>query len=113
MVTGVIYRYPALLVKTVTSLDVLSGGRAYFGVGAAWYEREALGLGVPFPPISARFEQLEETLQIAKQMWSGDTSAFEGDHFQLDEPLWKIRCGPVEKMSAKEDFPVLEGCGLE
>ncbi|MGH7930456.1 MAG: LLM class flavin-dependent oxidoreductase, partial [Candidatus Binatia bacterium] len=59
LVTGVIYRYPAILVKTVTTLDVLSGGRAYFGVGAAWYEREALALGVPFPPLKERFERLE------------------------------------------------------
>ena len=65
MVTGVTYRYPGLLVKTVTTLDVLSGGRAYFGIGAAWYEEEHLGLGVPFPPTAERFERLEETLQIA------------------------------------------------
>src|SRR6266566_8806039 len=65
MVTGVTYRYPGLLVKTVTTLDVLSGGRAYLGIGAAWYEEEHLGLGVPFPPTAERFERLEETLQIA------------------------------------------------
>src|SRR3982751_4944246 len=65
LVTGVVYRYPGLLVKTVTTLDVLSGGRAYFGVGAAWFEREALGLGVPYPSTKERFERLEETLQIA------------------------------------------------
>ena len=75
LVTGVIYRHPGLLVKTVTTLDVLSGGRAYFGLGAGWFEREALGLGVPFPPIKVRFEQLEETLQIARQMWSDDDAA--------------------------------------
>lgn len=87
LVTGVIYRYPAILVKTVSTLDVLSGGRAYFGVGAAWYEREAVGLGVPFPPLKERFEWLEETLQIAKQMWSEEVKPFEGEHFKLAEAL--------------------------
>jgi alkanesulfonate monooxygenase SsuD/methylene tetrahydromethanopterin reductase-like flavin-dependent oxidoreductase (luciferase family) len=71
MVTGVVYRHPGILIKTVTALDVLSGGRAYLGIGAAWFEREAVGLGVPFPPIKERFERLEETLQIAHLMWSG------------------------------------------
>ena len=87
LVSGVIYRYPAILVKTVTSLDVLSGGRAYFGVGAAWYEREATGLGVPFPPLKERFERLEETLQIALQMWSGEVAGYSGKHYQLAETL--------------------------
>src|SRR5512136_884187 len=87
LVTGNIYRYPGILVKTVTTLDVLSGGRAYFGIGSGWYEREAKGLGVPFPSLRERFERLEETLQIAKRMWSGDTSPFKGKHYQLDEPI--------------------------
>ncbi|MEO6888672.1 MAG: LLM class F420-dependent oxidoreductase [Ktedonobacteraceae bacterium] len=87
MVTGVTYRYPALLVKTATTLDVLSHGRAYFGIGAAWNEEEHKGLGVPFPPIAERFERLEETLQIAHQMWSGDDKAFAGKHYQLERPL--------------------------
>ncbi len=87
LVTGVIYRHPGILVKTVSTLDVLSGGRAYFGIGAAWYEREALGLGVPYPVLKERFEQLEETLQIAKQMWSGDLTPYRGKHYQLAEPL--------------------------
>jgi F420-dependent oxidoreductase-like protein len=87
LVTGVTYRYPALLVKTVTTLDVLSHGRAYFGVGAAWNEEEHKGLGVPFPPTSERFERLEEALQIAQQMWAGDEKAFEGKHYQLGRPL--------------------------
>lgn len=87
MVTGVIYRYPGILVKTVTTLDVLSGGRAYLGIGAAWFEREALGLGVPYPPTAERFERLEETLQIAKQMWSGSTAPYQGRHYQLAETL--------------------------
>lgn len=87
LVTGVVYRHPGILVKTVTTLDVLSGGRAYFGIGAAWNEREAVGLGVPFPPLKERFERLEETLKIARQMWSGQVSAFEGKHYHLSETL--------------------------
>ncbi len=87
MATGVIYRYPGILVKTVTTLDVLSGGRAYLGIGAGWFEREAKGLGVPFPPISVRFHLLEEALQIAKQMWSGSTEAYHGQHYRLAETL--------------------------
>lgn len=87
MVTGVTYRWPGVLVKEVTTLDVLSGGRAILGIGAGWYEREHVGLGVPFPPLKERFERLEETLQIAHQMWRGDTRAFNGRHYQLREPL--------------------------
>lgn len=87
LVTGVVYRHPGVLVKTVTTLDVLSGGRAYLGIGAAWFEREALGLGVPFPPLAERFERLEETLQIAKQMWSGDRGPYKGSHYELQETL--------------------------
>jgi F420-dependent oxidoreductase-like protein len=87
LVTGVIYRYPGILVKTVTTLDVLSGGRAYLGIGAGWNERESLGLGVPFPSMRVRFERLEEALQIANQMWSGDVKPYEGKHYHLAEPL--------------------------
>jgi F420-dependent oxidoreductase-like protein len=87
MVTGVVYRHPGILVKTVTTLDVLSGGRAYLGIGAAWFEREAKGLGVPFPPIAERFERLEETLQIALQMWSDNNGPYQGKHYHLDETL--------------------------
>ncbi len=87
MVTGVTYRHPGVLVKTVTTLDVLSGGRAYLGVGAAWNEQEHRGLGVPFPPLAERFERLEETLQIAQQMWRGDESPYQGRHYQLERPL--------------------------
>ena len=87
LVTGVIYRYPGLLVKTVTTLDVLSGGRAVLGLGAAWNEREAHGLGVPFPPVKERFERLEEALQIAKQMWSDNNGPYIGKYFQLAETL--------------------------
>ena len=72
LVTGVIYRYPGILIKTATTLDVLSGGRAYLGIGAGWNEREALGLGVPYPSAKERFERLFEALQIAHQMWSGE-----------------------------------------
>ena len=87
MVTGIVYRHPGLLVKTVTNLDLLSGGRAYLGIGAAWNEQEARGLGVPFPPLAERFERLEECLQIAKQMWAGDRSPYQGKHYQLVDPL--------------------------
>jgi F420-dependent oxidoreductase-like protein len=87
LVTGVTYRHPGLLAKTVTTLDVLSGGRAYLGIGAAWFEREHLGLGVPFPPVAERFERLEETLQIVKQMWADNTKPFTGKHYRLNEPI--------------------------
>ncbi|CAA9572902.1 MAG: FIG00825713: hypothetical protein [uncultured Thermomicrobiales bacterium] len=87
LVTGVTYRHPGLLAKTVTTLDVLSGGRAYLGIGAAWYDREHAGLGVPYPPLAERFERLEETLQIVKQMWSDDTGPYDGKHFHLAETL--------------------------
>jgi F420-dependent oxidoreductase-like protein len=87
LVTGVTYRHPGVLIKTVTTLDVLSGGRAWLGIGAGWYEREHLGLGVPFPPTAERFERLEETLQIANLMWSGEVGPFAGKHYQLAETL--------------------------
>jgi F420-dependent oxidoreductase-like protein len=87
LVTGVTYRAPGLLAKIVTTLDVLSGGRAMLGLGAAWYEREHLGLGVPYPPLGERFERLEETLQICLQMWSDDDGPFEGKHYQLAETI--------------------------
>ena len=87
LVTGVTYRYPGLLAKIGATLDVLSGGRATMGLGAAWYDREHEALGVPFPPLKERFERLEETLRIAHQMWDGDESAFEGEHYQLERPL--------------------------
>ncbi|MBJ7356039.1 LLM class F420-dependent oxidoreductase [Nocardioides sp.] len=87
LVTGTTYRYPGLLAKTVTTLDVLSGGRAMLGLGAAWYDREHAGLGVPFPSTAERFERLEETLQICRQMWSGDDGAFEGRHYRLAETV--------------------------
>jgi F420-dependent oxidoreductase-like protein len=99
MVTGVTYRHPGLLAKIVTTLDVLSGGRAMLGLGAAWYEREHRALGVPFPPISERFERLEETLQICNQMWSDDDGPYEGKYYQLAETLCSPR--PIQQPRPK------------
>ena len=87
LVTGVTYRHPGLLAKIVSTLDVLSGGRALLGLGAAWYEREHLGLGVPFPATRERMERLEETLQICRQMWSSDDGPFAGNHYRLAETV--------------------------
>jgi F420-dependent oxidoreductase-like protein len=87
LVTGVVYRHPGILAKIITTLDVLSGGRAWLGIGAAWNEQETLGLGIPFPPVAERFERLEETLQICLQMWRGDETPFHGRHYQLERPL--------------------------
>ena len=81
LVTGVIYRHPSVLLKMVNTLDILSGGRAYLGIGAAWYEDEAQGFGIPYPSTSERFEQLEDNLQLAKALWNSDEIAFEGQHF--------------------------------
>ncbi|HVU09777.1 MAG TPA: LLM class F420-dependent oxidoreductase [Phototrophicaceae bacterium] len=87
LVTGVVYRHPGILIKSVTTLDVLSGGRAYLGIGAAWNEFEARGLGIPFPPLVERFERLEETLQIAQQMWSGEVRPYPGKYYPLAQPI--------------------------
>jgi F420-dependent oxidoreductase-like protein len=90
MVSGVHFRHPAMLVKAVTALDVLSGGRAGLGIGSGHYEEETKGLGIPFPPQSERFEMLEETAQIALRMWSGehgDERPIEGKHYKLERPL--------------------------
>lgn len=87
LVGGVTYRHPGVLAKTVATLDVLSGGRAQLGIGAAWYEREHLGLGVPFPPLFERFERLEETLQICRQMWSDNDGPFLGEQYHLAETI--------------------------
>lgn len=87
LVTGVTYRHPGVLVKTATTLDVLSGGRAYLGIGAAWNEEEHRGLGIPYPPTAERFERLEEALQIARQMWAGDERPYDGEHYRLARPL--------------------------
>jgi F420-dependent oxidoreductase-like protein len=87
LVGGVTYRYPGVLAKTMTTLDVVSGGRAELGIGAAWYEREHLGLGVPFPPLAERFERLEETLEIIDQMWRREVGEYHGTHYRLEETL--------------------------
>ena len=81
LVTGVIYRHPSVLMKMVNTLDILSGGRAYLGIGAAWYEDEAKGYGIPYPSTSERFEQLEDNLKLAKALWSSDETSFVGKHF--------------------------------
>jgi F420-dependent oxidoreductase-like protein len=85
--TGAFYREPGVLAKIVTTLDVLSGGRAWLGIGAGWNEEESRGLGVPFHPVAERFERLEETLQICLQMWRGDEHPYAGRHYQLARPL--------------------------
>ena len=87
LVTGTVYRHPGILAKIVTTLDVLSAGRAWLGIGAAWNEEESRGLGIPFPPVVERFERLEETLQICLQMWRGDQSPYHGRHYQLERPI--------------------------
>jgi F420-dependent oxidoreductase-like protein len=87
LVTGAIYRQPGVLAKIVTTLDVLSGGRAWLGIGAGWNEEESRGLGIPFAPVAERFERLEETLQICLQMWRGDETPYHGEHYQLERPL--------------------------
>ena len=87
LVSGVTYRHPGLLAKIITTLDVLSGGRAVLGLGAAWYDREHRGLGVPFPSTAERFERLEEKLQIVQQMWSNNNGPYEGRHYQLAETI--------------------------
>lgn len=81
LVTGVIYRHPSVLLKMVNTLDILSGGRAYLGIGAAWYEDEAKGYGIPYPPTAERFEQLEDNLKLAKALWASDETSFAGKHF--------------------------------
>ena len=87
LVTGNSYHYPGVLIKTVSTLDILSGGRAYLGIGAGWYQREARGLGLPLPDVNERFARLEETLQIAKHMWSGNRTPYLGRYYQLQEPI--------------------------
>src|SRR4029079_3840766 len=91
LVTGVMHRYPGVLAKTVTTLDVLSGGRARLGIGASWYAREPRGLGVPVVPLRERFDRLDEALRICLQMWSDDNGRFDGEHYELAETL----CSPA------------------
>lgn len=81
LVTGVIYRYPSVLMKMINTLDILAGGRTYFGIGAAWYENEARGFGIPYPALAERFELLEDSLKLAKALWAGDETSFKGKHF--------------------------------
>jgi F420-dependent oxidoreductase-like protein len=107
LVSGVMYRHPGLLAKIVTTLDVLSEGRARLGIGASWYEREQLGLGVPVVPVAERFERLEETLQICLQMWSDDNGPFDGRHYRLAETL----CVPPP--ISRPHPPILVGGGGE
>src|SRR5208283_2151813 len=87
LVTAAIYRYAGMLAKIVTTLDVLSGRRAWLGIGAGWNEEESRGLGIPFPPLAERFEQLEETIQICLQMWAGDERPYDGKLNHLERPL--------------------------
>ncbi len=103
LVSGNTYRNPGLLVKVVTSVDVLSQGRAYLGVGTGWLRREHEGLGFDCPPVAERFERLEETLQIARQMWSDENGPFQGRHYRLAETL----CSPAPV--SKPHPPILVG----
>jgi len=87
MVTGATFRPPSVLIKAVTTLDVVSGGRAWLGVGAGYHEEEARAMDLPLPPVAERFERLEETLKLALQMWAGDSSSFDGRHYRLENPV--------------------------
>jgi len=107
MVTAVVYREPGLLAKAMTTLDVLSGGRSILGIGAAWNEDEARGLGLLFPPTAERFERLEEAILICKQMWSGSEAPFEGKHYQLARTL------NSPQVLARPHPPILIGGGGE
>jgi F420-dependent oxidoreductase-like protein len=107
LVTGVTYRYPGLLAKTVATLDVLSGGRALLGLGAAWYEEEHEAYGVPFPPLAERFERLTETLEICEQMWSDDDGPYRGAYYELAETI----CNPMPLQRPRP--PILIGGGGE
>ncbi len=106
LATGVTYRNPGFLAKQITGIDVLSGGRAWLGIGAAWFEREHLGLGIPFPPLKTRFEMLEEAIQICNQMWSDDNGPYNGKHYQLAETL----CSPRPIQSPRPPI-LLAGSG--
>jgi F420-dependent oxidoreductase-like protein len=105
MVTGVHCRHPGLLAKFATTLDVLSGGRVWLGIGAGWNEQESRGLGVPFPSLAERFERLEESLEILRRMFDGDATPYAGRHYRLERPL--NLPGPVRRP------PILIGGGGE
>jgi F420-dependent oxidoreductase-like protein len=107
LVTGAIYRYPGVLAKTITTLDVLSGGRAVLGIGAGWNEEESRGLGIPFPPLKERFEHLEDNLRLCLQMWRGDESAFAGTHVSAERPL------NVPQALSRPHPPIMIGGGGE
>ncbi|MGN6743635.1 MAG: LLM class F420-dependent oxidoreductase [Amnibacterium sp.] len=107
LVTGVTYRYPALLAKTVTTLDVLSNGRAFLGIGAAWYEEEHAAYGVPFPPLTERFERLTEALEICERMWSDDDGRYEGRHYRAGATIANPK--PIQRPHP----PILIGGGGE
>jgi F420-dependent oxidoreductase-like protein len=107
VMTAVTYRDPGLLAKAVTTLDVLSGGRAWLGIGAAWNEEESRGLGLFFPPTAERFERLEETLQICLQMWRGEESPYRGKHYTLERPL------NVPQSISRPHPPIMIGGGGE
>ena len=107
LVTAAPYRHPGLLAKAVTTLNVLTGGRAWLGIGAGWNEEEAKGLGIPFPPRKDRFEMLEETLQVCLQMWRGDERPYQGKHYQLERPL------NVPQALTRPHPPILIGGGGE
>jgi F420-dependent oxidoreductase-like protein len=107
LVTGVTYRDPGLLAKAVTTLDVLSGGRAMLGIGAAWNEEESRGLGLLFPPTAERFERLEEALQVCLQMWSGKAEPYDGQHYHLERTL------NVPQVLSRPHPPILIGGGGE
>jgi F420-dependent oxidoreductase-like protein len=107
LVTGVTYRDPGLLAKAVTTLDVLSGGRAMLGIGAAWTEEESRGLGLLFPPTAERFERLEEALQVCLQMWSGKAEPYDGQHYHLERTL------NVPQVLSRPHPPILIGGGGE
>ncbi|MEV6414799.1 LLM class F420-dependent oxidoreductase [Kribbella sp. NPDC051718] len=107
LISGVHYRHPGLLAKAVTTLDVLSGGRAMIGIGAGWNEEESRGLGFDFPPVAERFERLEETLQYLQQMWSDEDKPFEGKHYQAERLL------NVPQALSKPHPPIMVGGGGE
>ncbi|EME60421.1 luciferase-like monooxygenase [Amycolatopsis decaplanina DSM 44594] len=107
LVTGVHYREPGLLAKAITTLDVLSGGRAILGIGAGWNEEESRGLGFPFPSTAERFERLEETLRYVRQMWSDDDGPFEGEHYRAERLL------NVPQALSKPHPPIMIGGGGE
>jgi len=107
LVTGVVYREPAFLIKAVTALDVVSGGRAYLGIGAGWFEEEAVALGFTNPLTSQRFDRLEDTLKLAKQMWVGDDKPFKGKMYTVPHPFSNPQ--PIQKPHP----PIMIGGGGE